>query len=152
VLKTLVRRFGLGCGLATLGLLWCVGNDYYWQEKVLFWTPSFYADVVIAFPFYVLGAAAILGWPRFIGAALTTIALGLFASWAYWAAATSSSSTAGLAFFLPLFYGTILVALAVLLQVLVDALRSRRTREFVGQLSESDQADWARFISGSSEQ
>ena len=133
--------------MAILGLVSCLGNDYYWQAQVAGRTAIISADLIIAFPFYVLGVAAILGRPRFIGTALTMVSLAVFASVAYQWDATSNSSTAGLAFLLPLFYGTVLIVVAVLLQVLVDALRSRRTREFVGHLGEADQADWARFMS-----
>jgi len=66
---------------------------------------------------------------------------------AYQANATSTSSTASLAFLLPLFYGTALVILAVLAQVVVDALRRRRSRQFVANLNEAEQVEWAQFMS-----
>jgi hypothetical protein len=43
------------------------------------------------------------------------------------------------------------VVAAVLLQVLVDSLRSRHTRMFVAGLSETDQVDWAHFIAKETE-
>jgi len=148
VIETLVRRFAL-VGVAILGAGWSLASDYYWQAKTGSDTlVGVSGDLIIAFPFYVLAVAAVVGRPRFIGTALTMVGLAVLAGVAYQAAATSSSSTAGLVFFLPLFYGTVLVAVAVLLQVLVDALRSRRTNEFVKNLSKADQADWARFVSG----
>lgn len=150
MIETLVRRLALGFGVAILGLAWGLGNDYYWHTEVAGRT-GLSADAIIALPFYVLGIAAMLGRPRFIGTALTIVTLALFASVAYQWDARSTGSMAGLAFLLPLFYGTVLVVVAVVLQVLVDALRSRQTREFVGNLSESNQADWARFMSGHDE-
>jgi peptidoglycan/LPS O-acetylase OafA/YrhL len=149
VTQTVVKRSALAAAVAFLGVGWCLANDYYWNGQ---YNPlNVVGDLTIAFPFYVLSIAAALGWPRRVGTALTLVGLGLLASVAYQVDATSTSSTAGLVFLLPLVYGTALVVVAVLVQVLVDALRSRHTREFVQHLNSAEQEDWATFISGQGE-
>jgi hypothetical protein len=141
--KTLARRLSLGLGVAALGLGWCLVNDHYWPE----YRVGFVNDLILAFPFYVLGVAAILGRPRLVGTVLATAAIAALESFAFEANATSASSTASLAFLVPLFYGTALVVVAVLAQVLVDAMSQRRSRQFVAKLSEDEQIEWAEFMS-----
>jgi hypothetical protein len=162
VIQNIARHFALGGAVAALGAAWCLANDHYWQTRSATIsigygypssTASFFLSVVgdlmfTAIPFYVLGIAAFLGRPRLIGTALAFVGLAALTSLAYQANATSTSSTAPLVFLASVFYGTVLVAGVVLLQVLIDALRSRRTRAFVDGLSEADQADWAKFVAG----
>jgi hypothetical protein len=161
VIHGVVRRFVLGASFVLLGGVWCLANDYYWQTKIASIPvgsgypaigPATFAFAssdltMIAIPFYVLGAAAFLGRPRLIGASVVLVGLAVFTSLAYDANAARTSSTAPLVFLASIFYGVVLVAGAVFAQVLVDAVRSRHSRDFVESLSEVDQLAWARFIS-----